>query len=263
MKIRSLLGLWLWPDRILRSYLERTAAGYPVDRWQRYTCVTRQIRACAVPNETTVLLDVGGGEGIIDIFLPRDKFCVQLADINEKAVIKARHNRRLKAVVADGCRLPFGANTFDIVVSVASLEHVPDSVKEDYCNELKRVTRRAVVLYCPVDSSDGTFQGSRYDRMYYEWYRRVTGREEFNTLEHMEAGLPTVQDLLDLFPGARVEGTQKAAIWLKIMQAKELPYLGLLTTPWYNLFLKRKDREPPFYACTLVWKKTGFHAFEG
>lgn len=243
------------PDIVLRSFLERNSIYYPVDRWQRYTSVTQKIMECANHTGAASLLDVGGGEGIIGNFLPPNSFELQVVDLDEKAILKAKQKQNLQAMLADGCHLPFKENSFDIVVSVASIEHVPGELKSAYCSELKRVAKYTVIIYCPANSLDGTFQGTIFDQQYFNWYKEKMRIEEKNTREHLEAGLPRIDELLDLFPGAHLEGTQNGHIWLEIMKCKEIPYWGLLTSLWYNFFLKEKDISPPYYACILVWEK--------
>lgn len=255
MKFNSLLRLCILPDITLRHIFERRFNFFPTDRWQRYTVVTNKINEYCNNVTPTSILDVGGGEGVIKNFLKPKHFKLVVADLDEKAIFRAGQKQNLQAILADGCHLPFKDNDFDIVVSVASIEHVSNKSKPAYCNELKRVAKNIVIVYCPADSPDGTFQGTVFDQKYYDWYRHKFGAEEKNTREHLEAGLPTIEELLDLFPGAHLEGIQNGHVWLDIMKSKEVPYVGLLTTLRYNLFLKKKDISPPYYACLLVWKK--------
>jgi len=264
MKFNSLLRLCLLPDITLRYIFERRFNFFPTDRWQRYSAVTNKIRECDNNNSSNSILDVGGSEGVINNFLKPENFKLIVADLDEKAIFRAGKKQNLQAILADGCYLPFKDNDFDIVVSVASLEHVPDELKPAYCTELKRVTKDTVIVYCPADSRDGIFQGSVFDQKYFDWYRQRFATEERNTREHLEAGLPTIDELSALFPGARLEGIQNGHIWLDIMKMKEAPYIGLLTSWRYSLFLKKKDVSPPYYACLLVWKKSrDFSVHEG
>ncbi|BAF59266.1 MAG: class I SAM-dependent methyltransferase [Pelotomaculum sp.] len=255
MKLNSLLRLCLIPDNVLRHIFEKRCGFFPVDRWQRYKAVTDKIYECCGNAAPASVLDVGGGDGIIKNFLKPERFNITVADLDEKAVFRARQKLNLQAVLADGCSLPFKDGEFDMVISVASIEHVPAPAKPAYCSELKRVAKNAVIIYCPADSSDGTFQGSVFDRQYYDWYRQKFGTWEKNTREHLEAGLPCVEELLNIFPGAHLEGIQNGRVWLEVMKLKEVPYAGLLTALRYSLFLKKKDNVPPYYACLLVWKK--------
>jgi ubiquinone/menaquinone biosynthesis C-methylase UbiE len=255
---------WLIPGRVLaylltllsRSGCLRTdtfgrlySLLYPtIDLRGRYTCVAEQIKTLAM--QPARVLDVGGADGIIRGFLDPGRYRLCILDINADA-LKTVDDTRLAVVAGDGCHLPFEHNAFDVVVSVDSLEHVPEDKKPDYCCELKRVAKRYVIIHCPADSSDGSFQGTVYDTKFLEWYRQRFKRDEPNTAEHLSSGLPKVEKLMKLFPGAIIAGRQNGEVWLRYMTRGRISSTGL----FYKLFLERKDNLPPYHACLLVWKK--------
>jgi len=63
-------------------------------------------------------------------------------------------------VLADGCLLPFLDNSFDVVVSTETIEHVPKEKWETFVKELERVSRDLIF----ISTSDFTKHDSEEDR---------------------------------------------------------------------------------------------------
>jgi len=259
---------WLLPDRVWayllmklrqRVTLSTDSIGwlqamlyFGVDDWQRYASVTQQIKT--LDDAPVAVLDVGGGSGTIREFLDSKRYCLCVLDINIQTLARI-DDSRLGVVAGDGCCLPFKDNSFDVVTSIASLEHVPDTMKANYCRELKRVANRYVIIHCPADSSDGGFQGTIYDAKFLEWYRQRFKKDEPNTLEHLNSGLPKVDELRKLFPKASVTGKQNANVWFRYVTISYTPYIRFSTGLLYKLRLQKKDDMPPYHACLLIWRK--------
>ena len=54
-------------------------------------------------------------------------------------------------VVADATHLPFDEGSFDAVISLDVLEHIPQPQRDKAVAEMARVARCAVVIGCPLD----------------------------------------------------------------------------------------------------------------
>ena len=175
-------------------------------------------------------------------------------DINTEA-LKRIQDPRIKVIAGDGCFLPFKDNSFDIVILVDCLEHIPDSKKILFCPELRRVARKCVIIHCPADNSDGRFQGTVYDRKFIKWYRKFYKKDEPNTSEHLKSGLPKIEKLAQSFPGAVIQGKQNGMVWIEYMKLGFTPYIRFITGIIYKAFLSRKDKAPPYHACLLIWRK--------
>ncbi len=90
------------------------------------------------------LLDVGCGMGDLLLRFPeRERHGI---DISEEYLEIARE-RGLDVTRADAKRIPFGANSFDVVVATDILEHVFDLNR--VALELKRVARELIVVRVP------------------------------------------------------------------------------------------------------------------
>jgi SAM-dependent methyltransferase len=262
--------LWLLPEyaltyflrRIFRRMLSTDSFGMleviiyswrRIDYWERYSSVAREVKTLDVKGLS--ILDVGGSTGNISEFLEFDCYdlCVLNTDVQALRTVAAS---RLAVVAGDGCSLPFKGDSFDVVVSVDCLEHIADSSKEAFCQELQRVARKYVILHCPADSSDGTFQGSYYDRKFLQAYQRIFGKPEPGALEHLRCGLPRTEALIALFPGSTIVGRQNCEVWLKYMVLGSIPFVKLITGLLYKVSLQRTADLPPYHACLLVWRKS-------
>jgi len=94
------------------------------------------------------VLDIGTGSGLLAIELARARGCrfdIVAADISENMISRARENARRNGVadkitfmVTTAAALPFADNSFDLVVSYASLHHWFEPVA--VFNEIARVT---------------------------------------------------------------------------------------------------------------------------
>lgn len=92
-------------------------------------------------------LDVGAGEGFLGALIERIFGAkVTAVDLSLRACRRAQE-ARLSAVCAEALLLPFSDQSFDVVVSLNTLEHVPD-VAQAY-EELCRVARSVVVIGMP------------------------------------------------------------------------------------------------------------------
>ena len=99
------------------------------------------------------LLDVGGSEGymcgaIRHLFGVRVRSC----DLSREAGQRATEIFNVEADTVDGVSLPYADNSFDVVLSSETLEHIPDYSK--VLNELLRVATKAVIVTVPHDGPE-------------------------------------------------------------------------------------------------------------
>jgi ubiquinone/menaquinone biosynthesis C-methylase UbiE len=95
------------------------------------------------------VLDIGTGSGLLAIQLARARDChfdIVALDISENMINKARENAgrsgvtdKINFIVSTAAALPFPDNSFDVVISYASLHHWFEPVA--VFNEVARVTR--------------------------------------------------------------------------------------------------------------------------
>ncbi len=140
---------------------------FPVDQYIRFKTVADSINS---KYEDISVLDVGGGKGLLGYFLPNQKYF--LADINTNGIT--------------ALPLPFGDNSFDVICTTDTLEHVPRHLREKFISEIVRVAKKGAHIVVP------TALPSKYPD-YNEFFYEMT--DAFQTKEHIEYGIPTVGEL--------------------------------------------------------------------
>lgn len=82
----------------------------------------------AIPNrDTLTAVEIGCGSGIYTRFLAGDFGTVIATDIDPAMVAQAKQQcPNVKALVADGTKLPFADNSVDVVAGISTLHHIPD-----------------------------------------------------------------------------------------------------------------------------------------
>jgi len=104
------------------------------------------------------VLDLGCGEGMLallkrkDVFLAGVDFSAELADL-------ARRNGYDVAAVAEVNRLPFATASFDYVVSLDVLGHIPFDEKDPLLSEIRRVLKPGGVTMHGVESLNRELHG--------------------------------------------------------------------------------------------------------
>jgi SAM-dependent methyltransferase len=223
--------------------------------YSRYSKILKELKNISSTGKIRIL-DVGsGGEGIARFLKYSDeyeRYNIVLVDIGKSKV----ENVKLGIpVVADGCNLPFKDHTFDVVTSVDAVEHIPKEIRRKFLEELKRVTKNAVLLHFIIHDPDKGFIGRDADLKFQGWYTETFGTPELNTAEHLNAGHINLLEVQDVFPNAIVEGTQNVDVWFKYMMLGYKPIVGFFAGILYLLRWKKKDNLPPFHGCFLKWER--------
>jgi hypothetical protein len=205
----------------------------------------------ALQTSRLVVLDVGGYPGLTPRFLPDDQVIV--TDIVAEQAPGVAYLR------ADGAALPFTDHSFDLVVSLDSLEHVPAERRAAYIGELLRASRGYVLLVAPFASDETELS----ERLLAEFVRVVNQEDQPQLREHREYGLPR----LDEWEGwVRAQGHACIPIssgfvynWLPMMLLKHyvmsLPAADALHAAidrFYNTVLQQSDARAPGYRKGLV-----------
>lgn len=220
------------------------------DKYIRYNEIIRLINEYAKKNKSIAVLDVGGGDESLCDFLSRNNVKITILDISEKELGPARQ-KGYDTVLADASKkIPFKDNSFDIVTSVASLEHVPPERRDKYCDELKRVARSRVLLY--VQSGKAA---EKYDRKLYRFSKSL-GIPDPWTEEHIRYGLPSGEDLKKYFPRAEIRFIQNARVWYATILLTKIPFANLVLPGLiYSIFLKSFDKCKPHIGAIVDWNK--------
>jgi Methyltransferase domain len=223
------------------------------DYWLRYAQVVEGLEASGA-GEVRRLIEVSSGRGGIAWIFRKADFQICLVDRSPDLLRDGRAGNAWR-VCADACRLPFPDDSFDAAVSLDTVEHLPQPLRAPFLQELKRVTKRAVVVTCPLQSGDGEFQGREFDlRLYQEIAQRKGVQPEWLE-EHIERGHPTREALCELLPGATVKGSENCPAWVRFSSLYERTFFWPFAGVFYLAFLKKRDAMPPHRRAVLVWKK--------
>jgi len=146
------------PERLVPGTLEWDL--YEVEHRQRYEWAAKYCRnlrvldvACGVGYGSEILREAGAAK-VIGV------------DLAFEAIAPNGNERKALFANGDACKLPFAAQTFDVVVSFETIEHVPEP--EKLLQEIARVLKPGGLCVCSSPNRD--FQpaaGTKEDNPYH------------------------------------------------------------------------------------------------
>ncbi|HZS03139.1 MAG TPA: class I SAM-dependent methyltransferase [Chloroflexota bacterium] len=233
----------------------------PFDQYGRHRDardVAELIRALEGPARLAVL-DVGGYPGLSARFLPAD--WVVIVDPAAAGTAEAGAAAYLRA---SGLALPFQDASFDLVLSLDSLEHVPAADRPRYLDELRRVARRYVLLLAPFASPEA----ERAEALLFEYVKVALHAEHEQLREHRACGLPDLPATIAALTanGAACHAFPSGYLyhWLPLMLLKHHllsldPRAGVHAAldRWYNAREPSADRWLPAYRWAVLVSKAG------
>lgn len=172
-------------NKLLNKFLEKNIVEPDlVERYLFAIYFVKQYFSESIPS----ILDVGG---IIKSresspVIPLELFFEKIISID----IKKTKNLK-KYIIGDGRKLPFKDNSFNIVISLDVLEHIPSNNRETFIRELDRVAKDIVFLSFPFKSPIN----DKFDKSLYNFIKLSLGEEFKELKEHIENGLPKVDEI--------------------------------------------------------------------
>jgi hypothetical protein len=218
----------------------------PFDQYQRYEVAAALLQGFGLPPGARVL-EVGGGPGPLESFLPEYELFV--------SDIAGEHEGRY--LIASGAALPFDDETFDAVVTLDTLEHVPAEFRKAFLAELLRVSGDLVVLSAPFADKDLELAEEALNQ-----FIRARFQGDFPTLdEHAMHGLPELGPTeaalgqsgftTATLPSGYLPRWLAAMLVHHEMLATGVPYLPRLHA-YYNATVSPLDRREPSYRHVVV-----------
>jgi len=207
------------------------------------------------PTAKLSVLDVGGYPGTLGHFISKEFYDLSVLDVAPDDGSIPGYKQ------GSGMELPYNDTSFDIAVSLDTLEHIPNADRDKFLHELMRVARHAVVLVNPVQSVEADLAEETLN----EYIRWILDAQQEQLAEHREYGLPNFSQTATAFsatgwktltfPIANVHN------WLFMMVAKH--YLLSMRDEratafertldrFYNLTFTEGDRAEPAYRGVLV-----------
>lgn len=140
-----------------------------------------------IPEDVKTILDVGCGNGAVTNLLP-DTFEITGIDFSEEALKHFKHTK----VLGDAGKLPFEDASFDMVITMDTLEHIKPDIYKQSLAEIERVSKKYILVICPHNE---------------KLYERQTRCEFCETVFHVHWHLRSIKakDLLGAFDSFRPE----------------------------------------------------------
>jgi len=152
------------------------------------------------------ILEIGPGSQGLGKFLAR-RFVGAETDFSDYTGVARRPSAWMLAVRADGARLPFAADAFDLVLMIDVLEHVVPVARAGIVRECARVARGTVAIGFPAGRDAET-----HDREHARWLdARGLPRPGWLT-EHLAHPFPSAGEIAGSLDGARLAVLDNA--WL-------------------------------------------------
>jgi hypothetical protein len=224
-----------------------------------YTEIDAQRKGQEGPHKLRVL-DVGGYPGMLRHFLSEENFEVSVLDVVPDDGSIPGYTQ------GSGMELPFEDDSFDVVFSLDTLEHIPASERDRFLSEIKRTARLGAVLINPIQSLQTDLAEETLD----EYVRWLLDAQQEQLLEHRTFGLPDFAATRSAFDGdgwlTYSFNLANVYNWLFMMVAKH--YLLSMHDErasafertldrFYNLTFFESDRSEPTYRGAVVAVRPG------
>ena len=180
-KIRYIFELRFAPN--LSSFL------FNFETWARIRPLKRFLNHVD-PKEEKRIIDVGAGTGRLEKALNRKDIFIY--DNNEHSIIQAS-SYFPNTKTGSGSKIDYKDNSFDWAISIHTLEHISNRERPDFLLELIRISGEGVFLNFP--------EGENARLLCINFLKALEKNDlEPNkwTLEHLEMGLPKIEELFDV-----------------------------------------------------------------
>ncbi len=243
-------------DSIEISYLQVTTTKKDIeefllelsfDHYQRYRFVSQILHAFA--KKYLSVLDVGGVRGYLQLFESH-------YDITTLDVV---WDDLPKALKFDGKNIPFDNNSFDIVISVDTLEHIPQDQRQYFIDELCRVAGEAVILIGPFDEPNV----ANAENVLKTFVEVQLGKTDRFLEEHSLYTLPNRQEIRGILARNGYSVSELPNGYLPRWLSMQLADFALEVTPeqsegkgrfnsLYNTFYYEHDNRFPAYRIAMI-----------
>jgi GT2 family glycosyltransferase len=223
------------------------------DQYSRYK-VCADLLVSEYTKDNTIL-DVGSGEEcLLGRFLPNCK--ITYVDPLLSSHPNLANNQIPNDIFAD----ELDSRLFDFVVSIDTLEHIPQEQRDSFINRLSKLSKKGIILAFPCSDAGDAVET---DKWINKVYTAAFGRDNKWLIEHFRYGLPSLYKVLDKFRtlGWNTHVTQNGHTpWLRellsfTLCALEVPSLQPTMWELSNYFIENLyefDHQEPCYRQVIV-----------
>ena len=183
------------------------------------------------------ILDVGGLGSPLSKILK-----TEITILDEEA-----DNSKLNEMSGDGAKMPYEDNSFDVVVTSDTLEHIPKKDRDNFINELSRVSKDLVVLCAPFNNKGV----SGAEEEVQKHFKKINNKEHRWLKEHKEFGLPEISNTRKSFTKDKSIscidfGHTSNTLWASLM------YINLLSTEIGQIDVQKEVQKLNKFYCNNV-----------
>ena len=225
---------------------------YPFDQYQRYRDMREVVTQIAahLDRERLSILDVGGTALAHDFLVAHN-----LTTINPEPEGET-------ALQGSGVELPFADGSFDVAITVDTLEHVPPALRPPFVAEMARVAGEFVLITGPFANGYSEIA----EGILSQFLADVVGVSHRFLDEHLEHGLPHAEACLSWLAQAGCVGTSIPSGYLHHWLPLMMIHQGLARVENYELLRRElhalynreffwRDHRTPSYRQVIVASK--------
>lgn len=169
---------------MIRKIKKNILGDYSTDTAFRYYPVIDVIKRYNLGEQK--ILEVGSGSlGIAPYF----KKPLTGLDIN----FDETSSKNLKKIIYDGGSFPFEDNSFSLVISIDSLEHISSEDRDKHIKEMMRVAKNGIVVVVPTGGA-----AYEHDKRLADYFSKVKQRSDKYLSEHLLNGLPEKEEIEEM-----------------------------------------------------------------
>lgn len=234
----------------------------PFDQYQRYRIagdILRTLGEHGVLPTAPAILDVGGYPGLLPRFVEAPGARTVVLDVVPETASARQYGYNY--VIGSGMQLPFPDGSFDCVVSLDTLEHVPAAARPVLLAEMQRVGRTAALFIGPVHREETALA----EELLFDYIQWLLKARQEQLAEHRGYGLPDFAATQAAFVEAGWSTLTLSAgnlyNWLFMMVAKhylisfhdgQAAEFERRLDHFYNLTFSPGDHQDPAYRGVLV-----------
>lgn len=185
-------------EKILKNFFDKYFKNQHPETALRYLPIVSVIKRKGL--QDTNILEVGSGSLGITPFLKKP---IDGLDVN----FSGPQTKLLTKIKGSAFDLPMRKNSYEVVISADTLEHIPKNQREKSIFEMLRVAKRLVIIVVPTGRLSEI-----QDKNLEKYFQKVFGEKDQFLEEHVQNGLPQNDEILVSIDKSLRQLSKKAVI---------------------------------------------------